>query len=105
MQQWLSANTTKAIEPSISANNQFIYVIWKDFRHGNPELYFISSSNFGETWNQEKRLTFNNSKITNLYDISLEAQDNRLYIIWTTRKAFVHVGTYWRSVDWLGAGQ
>ena len=57
-EQWLSANSPKAWNPTIEANGSDVFVAWNDERDINIEIYFSKSSNNGSTWGPETRLTY-----------------------------------------------
>jgi len=78
----LTYNTTQAIYPVISVFESTIHVAWKDFRNGNPEIYYVNSFDNGNTWNSPIRLTYNSSRSTNIYDISIASDDTHVYVIW-----------------------
>ena len=44
--------------PSLTASDSAVYLVWNDYRDGNPEIYFKRSSNWGESWGPDTRLTY-----------------------------------------------
>lgn len=44
--------------PSVGCEGNNVYVVWGDDRHGMHEIYFKNSSDGGNTWSSDKRLTF-----------------------------------------------
>ena len=38
-----------------------VYLVWKDYRHGSSEVYFKHSSDSGETWADDTRITNDHS--------------------------------------------
>jgi len=43
--------------PCAVARDSMVHVVWQDSRHGNWELYYIGSTDYGVTWSAEVRLT------------------------------------------------
>ena len=60
----LSTSSTNAWVPDITCSGANLYVIWNSDSTGNHEVYFRMSTNGGDTWQSQKRLTYNsgNSK-------------------------------------------
>ena len=75
------ANST-GIDSAIGVNDNIIHVAWKDSQSDKPEVYYSKSIDFGKTWSIPLRLTFNNSILTNIYDISIRVQGSDVYILW-----------------------
>jgi hypothetical protein len=51
----------RAIDKDVCVSGDTVYVVWDDDRHGfneNSEIYFRMSTNQGETWLSEERLTY-----------------------------------------------
>ncbi|MBN2378381.1 exo-alpha-sialidase [candidate division WOR-3 bacterium] len=65
--------------PSAAASDSFIHVVWEDLRAGNREIYYKRSLDYGETWEDDQRLTSNegNSRFA-----CIEASGADLYIVW-----------------------
>jgi len=95
----LSYNTTNAITPRIAVYESVINIIWKDFRNENPEIYYIKSLDNGNTWNLPIQLTFNSSRSTNIYDISIKADDTHVYVIWKDYRSGSSEIFFKRSID------
>ena len=65
--------------PTISTSDNNVYVIWASNRGSNFEVYFRRSTDFGNTWNPEQKLTSSNigadhSDITSF--------NNNIHIAW-----------------------
>jgi len=78
----LSTNTTNAVSPVISASGKTVHVAWRDFRNGNPEIYYIHSLDNGDTWNTSQRLTYDDPRPTNIYDVNIASEGTQVYLAW-----------------------
>jgi hypothetical protein len=78
----LPINSTKAFIPAIAVAGSIVHIIWKDFRFTNPEIYYLRSTDSGITWEEPIRLTYNSSRGENIYDITITAEDARVYVVW-----------------------
>lgn len=57
----LTNNTTTSNYPSIDASGNIIIIVWQDSRHSNYEIYSKRSTDGGNTWEPDFRLTNNSS--------------------------------------------
>jgi len=59
-----------------------LYLVWEDERNGshNNEIYFRHSSDRGETWAPEERLT---SALKESVEPSIDEQGDTLYVVWS----------------------
>jgi len=75
----LTNNTADSRFPSIAIEGQNIHVVWSDNRDGNWKIYYNSSSDGGETWQTD-------SKITNLPDAAwypaISISGKTLHVVW-----------------------
>ncbi len=53
----LTTNTSDSWNPSVAISGSVVRVVWEDERQGNSEIYYKVSTNGGETWNADTRLT------------------------------------------------
>ncbi len=53
----LTNNSHDSQNPCLIRNNDFIGVVWYDNRDGNNEIYLKTSTNSGNNWSSDKRLT------------------------------------------------
>jgi len=65
--------------PTISTSDNNVYVIWGSNRGSNSEVYFRRSTDFGNTWNPEQKLTSSN---IGAYDSDITSFDNNIHITW-----------------------
>ena len=63
-------------------NKDDLHVIWKDFRLGNPEFFYMRSLDGGETWSEHRQLTFDDPRSSNRFHFHLVSIEENLYLIW-----------------------
>jgi hypothetical protein len=78
----ISFTSTKAIYPSITKNNNSIHIAWIDYQDNVSEIYYSRSINNGDSFLKPERLTFNSSRKTYIYELSIHANDKNIYLIW-----------------------
>lgn len=78
----INSNESKATCPSVAVHDNMVHIVWKDYRHGNPEVYHTCSTDNGETWVFFQRVTFNSSRKSNIYDIDLALDGINVYVVW-----------------------
>lgn len=76
----LNDNNAYASGPAIEANNNFIHIVWSDRRHGSNQLYYIRSTNNGNTWSANYRISSNDSGSG---AASISCSGNNVNIAWT----------------------
>lgn len=57
----LTNNASTGWDPSISVSDSVVHVLWWDNRDGNYELYYKRSTDFGNSWGTDTRLTIDNA--------------------------------------------
>ncbi len=76
-------DSTGLYKPSIKADNNNIYITWRDLRHDTEEqlgeLYFKYSHDNGETWSEDIRLTDDDIKTALSY---VNTKNDNVYIAW-----------------------
>ena len=77
----LTSNIGSSESPSIAIDGQNIYVLWEDDTpsSGFPEIYFKKSTNGGDNWTTNRRLTWNAGS-SESPSIALDSQN--IYIVW-----------------------
>lgn len=53
----LTNDSNSSILPSIAVSGSFVHVVWQENRDGNNEIYYKNSTDSGNTWNNDMRLT------------------------------------------------
>ncbi len=67
--------------PSIAFNRNNIFAVYQKNIKENAEIYFIRSTNGGDTWSEEKQITTRGASSSE--DTQILFCNNRLYIFWT----------------------
>lgn len=78
----LTYNNSRALNRydfNLATNDNEIYIVWKDYKVHPAELYFIKSTDNGETWSEEQRLTYD---LAPSYCPVMITDKNNIYVIW-----------------------
>lgn len=76
----LTNNTGYSINASVTAIDNDVHVVWQDDRNGNDEIYYKRSTDSGQTWDPDRRLTNNPFKS----DFpSVVASGKAIIIVWS----------------------
>ena len=67
---------------AIGVYKKNVHAIWKDYRSGIPEIYYRKSVDMGENWQPEQQLTFNHSRIHDIYDLKTCVYEDNIHIVW-----------------------
>ncbi len=92
---WTSGDSSWPVIAADSNNN--LHVLWTDYTHGAPEIYYKKSTDGGETWGSSKRLTWNTGSSLNP-SISIDSS-NHLHVVWWDDTPGNREIYYKRSVD------
>ncbi len=76
----LTNNPDASYNPSITVSNGFVHVAWQDYRDGNLEIYYKSSTDAGINWGTDTRLT-NNTSTSNLPSIAVSG--SLVNVLWS----------------------
>lgn len=68
-----------SIEQDISVYGNYVHIVWRDYRDGNWEIYYINSSDSGLSWSDEQRLTYN---VDDSYQASIVVDSISVHIVW-----------------------
>ena len=68
-----------SIASSIAASGTNVHVVWNDWRDGNGEIYYKSSTDEGANWGPDTRLT-NNTSTSNTPSIA--GAGTELHVVW-----------------------
>ena len=86
--------------PKVAVNGSNVYVVWEDTRDCKAEIYFKKSNDYGNIWNEEKRLSIDDCNTSAKPEIAVSG--STIHVIWREDTA---VFPYWceifyvRSVD------
>jgi len=76
-----SGGSELATCPSIAVNGSNVYITWEDSRNsGKPEIYFKKSSDYGQTWSEDKLLSQKDSQWS--CKPSIAAWEDNVYVVW-----------------------
>jgi hypothetical protein len=67
--------------PSIAVCGSFVHVTWCDRKTGNPEIYYIRSTDGGTTWEEEKQLT---DDPASSFGPDLSVSGANVYLVWVS---------------------
>jgi hypothetical protein len=90
----MGPDTSRNASLSVDGNN--VRAVWTDNRDGTWEVYFRQSSDAGETWGSELRLTEDSAWS---YNASLSASNDSLYLTWLDRRTKDSEIFFQRSFD------
>jgi hypothetical protein len=65
--------------PCVAVSDSVVHVVWNDNRDGNAEIYYKRSTNSGENWGADTRLT-NNSNMSRYSSISVSG--SVVHLVW-----------------------
>jgi hypothetical protein len=92
----LTSAPDSSTNPSVCVSDSLVSVVWYDYRHGNPEIYYKRSTDGGINWEADTRLT-NDSN--NSYCPSVSSSDSNVHVVWhDDRNGFSDI-YYKRSTD------
>jgi hypothetical protein len=75
----LTNNISWSLSPSIAVSGSVVHVVWRDYRDGNPEIYFKRSIDAGVNWGTDRRLTNN---ISDLNLPSVAVSGSVVHVVW-----------------------
>jgi Neuraminidase (sialidase) len=78
-QKRLTRTAGYSYRPDISVSGRDIHVVWKDNTSGNYEIYYKRSTDNGNTWSKQKRLTKNAGEST---DPAIAASGKDIHVVW-----------------------
>jgi hypothetical protein len=92
-----------SVSVSLAARASMIHVAWCDDRNGMNELYYKRSTDEGNSWEQDVRLT--DDSLASLFP-AIAATNNSVHIVWTIGWEIYHIrstdnGTTWGGVTRL----
>ena len=74
-----------------------LHIVWSDDRNGiNREIYYKHSSNNGNTWSDDERLT---NAVLDSYAPSIDVDGNTIHIAWSDSRDGVREIYYKQSAD------
>jgi len=81
---------------SIASNGDTIHVVWWDSRDGNTEIYYKRSTDGGENWGADTRLT-NNTALS--IDVCIAVNGSNVHVVWEDNRDGENEIYYKRSIN------
>ncbi|UCG31057.1 MAG: exo-alpha-sialidase [candidate division WOR-3 bacterium] len=75
----MTEDTTFSNVPSIALSGSNVHVVWEESRDGNYEIYYKRSTDYGQTWGPDTRLTDDTGES---HSPSLSASESNVHIVW-----------------------
>jgi hypothetical protein len=75
----LTNNASFSLYPSNAVSGPVIHVVWEDYRDGNAEIYYKSSTDVGISWGSDTRLT--NNSWDSWYP-SVSVSGTNVHVVW-----------------------
>ena len=82
--------------PSVAVSGSIVHVVWNDNRDGNSEIYYKRSTDSGENWGADTRLT-NNDNMSRYSSISVSG--SVVHVVWVDNRDGNDEIYYKRSTD------
>ena len=79
----LSNVNSMMVEASVTTSGSGVYLVWVDDRNGNYEIYYKCSTDGGENWSADKRLTNDNAN-SRLPSVTVSGSD--VHVVWEDRR-------------------
>jgi hypothetical protein len=95
----LTTNTVMQDFPSIAAQDSMVHIVFHDEKDGNWEVYYLRSTDYGNTWDPEVRLTIDPDWSNNA---NVLVRDQLVHVVWSDdRASTTHFDIYYkRSTDY-----
>ncbi|MBC8146765.1 MAG: T9SS type A sorting domain-containing protein [Bacteroidetes bacterium] len=92
----LTIDTSWSGHPGLTVSGSNVYVVWRDSRDGNTEIYYKHSSDGGIIWSNDYRIT---NDTASSYNPSVLVSDSIVHIIWEDKRDGNQEIYYKRSTD------
>jgi hypothetical protein len=100
-----SINDYSSLKPRISVDSQNnMHIVYNDYRHGPPELYYMKLDEQGNVIVDEKGITAADTMSSNLGDIACDSQDN-IHVVWSDVRdtgPISNLEIYYKKLDSIG---
>jgi hypothetical protein len=93
----LTDNVGSSVSPSVAVVGSGVHVVWADARDGSNEIYYKRSTDGGENWGSDMRLTDNTG--VNLQYASVAAAGVAVHVVWVDYREGSWEICYKRSTD------
>jgi hypothetical protein len=95
----LTTNTGNSWDPTMATAGQVLNAVWRDYRDGIWEIYFKRSTNNGNSWGQDIRLTNNAQVSYNSCQSIVYSELSLVHLIWSGQRDGNYEIYYKRSTD------
>jgi PKD repeat protein len=92
----LTDDPSTSLNPTICATGPVLHVVWDDYRDGNKEIYYKRSTDNGQSWGEDIRLT-NNAYHSWVAWVCASGSD--VYVVWDDDRDDNHEIYFKRSTD------
>ncbi len=92
----LTEDTTFSNVPSVGVSANYVHVVWEEMRDGNFEIYYKRSTNYGQTWGQDIRLTDDTGESRSP---SVAVSGSNVHLVWMENRDGNEEIYYKNSVD------
>lgn len=75
----LTINNATSVQPSVAASDSAVHIVWQENRDGNWEVYYKRSTDIGNSWSNDVRLTSNSS--TSAYP-TVTVSGSIIHVVW-----------------------
>jgi len=82
--------------PSIATSGSVVHVVWNDIRNGNWEIYYKNSTDGGNTWGADTRLTSDNNRSMHT---SVAVCSSEVNVVWMDNRDGKYSIYYKQSTD------
>ena len=79
----LTMNIGNSVNASVTSYINDVHIVWQDNRHGNEEIYYKRSTDGGQSWEADKRMT-NNPQISEAPSAMVVGKT--VLIVWSDQK-------------------
>ena len=76
----LTNETNRSVYPSVAVSGNNIHIVWQDYRDSDREIYYKCSTDNGETWGIDTRLTY--EKKDSEFPSIMVSENNIIHIVW-----------------------
>ena len=92
----LTSTNAQSNYPSIALSGSDVHVVWRDVQDGNPEIYHKHSTDNGNTWGTDTRLS-NNTSASDFPSVSVSG--SIVHVVWRDNRDGYDDIYYKRSTD------
>ncbi|MCK4266627.1 MAG: exo-alpha-sialidase, partial [Thermoplasmata archaeon] len=95
--QQISNSGIYATKPDINVNNSHLHIVWSDWKTPDWEIFYRNSTDGGETWNPEKRISIDDGNSSEGPRIAVN--NSHIHVVWVDARLAQTEVYYKRSTD------